>query len=129
MHLIIPIIIQLYLFPIFLTTENHDAVVAVEDAIQIEILNEKMVSFEFSMKYMARRKQVQIRSAVPIESLRIRDSIERERNYDVRGSSLIMLPKSDFKPGFYMAEVKFQKEPIVVLAKIEVLETLKPSDL
>ena len=132
MHLIIPIIIQLYLFPILLPTEavvTETIAISAEEAIQIEVLNESKILFDFSMKYAARRKQIHIRSAVPVESLRIMDSSKEHRSYDVKGSSLIMLPKSDFHPGSYLAELKFQKNNTVVLAKIEVLETLKPSDL
>ena len=103
--------------------------ISAEEAIQIEVLNESKILFDFSMKYAARRKQIHIRSAVPVESLRIMDSSKEHRSYDVKGSSLIMLPKSDFHPGSYLAELKFQKNNTVVLAKIEVLETLKPSDL
>jgi hypothetical protein len=133
MHLIIPIIIQFYLFPVFFNSEINTfittEIVAAEEEIQIDVLNEKMISFDFSMKYSARRKQIHIRSARPIESLRIMDASKKHRSYDVKGSSLIMLPKSDFLPGRYMAEMKFQKDATVVLAKIEVMETLKPSDL
>lgn len=131
MHIIFPIIIQLYFLPAILAPHMTASVDEVREdkVIEITVMNQDMIAFDFSMKYAPVRKQIQIRSAKAIQSLRIMDSNKQNKSYDVRGSSLIMLPKSDFMPGQYMAEIKFQKDPAVILAKVKVYETLKPSDL
>ncbi len=127
MHLIIPIILQLYLFPAFINVTND--LEKDSDLITIEILNQQEIPFEFSITFKERRDQVHIRSAVALQSLRIINDEKKPKSYDVRGSNLVMLPRIDFAEGSYIAEFKFQRDPTIIMAKIEVPEILTPSDL
>ncbi|MBT8189421.1 MAG: hypothetical protein HKN67_00750 [Saprospiraceae bacterium] len=126
MHIIIPILLQFYLLPIIFPV---DKIVGTEEVVHIEIMNKQPVPFDFSIKYLDQRDQIHLRSAKPMESLRILNEDKKHLSYHVRGSNLIMLPRMDFKPGSYIAEVKFQKDPMIVLAKFDISEIPNPDDL
>ena len=71
----------------------------------------------------ASHRQTIARSAEPIKSLR---TVERATNshkgYNVMGSDLIILPQSDFSPGSYIMELKFEKSSVVLLADMHIVE-------
>ena len=94
-----------------------------DQTVVIEVLNAETIPFEFSMSYDERRKIIKIRSAEPIKSLRTVDTASNShKGYNVMGSDLIILPQKDFQAGSYIAEIKFQKDPTVVLANLHVIE-------
>lgn len=126
MPIIIPIILQLYLMPLFLPVDN---MTGKDEVVHIEIMNKQPVPFDFSIKYLDRRDQIHLRSEMPMESLRILNEDKKHLSYHVRGSNLVMLPRMDFKPGSYIAEIKFQKDPTIVLAKFDITELLSSDDL
>jgi len=120
MQLFILILVALNLYP---AQQNADVLSSKENDIVIEIMNPEKIGFQFSMKYEARRKMIKVRSEQAIKSLRTVDSATNShKGYNVAGSELIFLPKSDFKIGSHLAEFKFEKSEITVLAKIHVTE-------
>lgn len=94
-----------------------------ESTVIIEIQDADKIPFEFTMEYNERRQIIKIRSAEPIKSLRtVETATNSHKGYNVMGSDLIILPQKDFLPGSYIAEIKFQNNPTVVLANMHVVE-------
>ena len=129
MHLIIPVFLQLLLSPLFFSDTVPPTEFVVSESVVIEVLNEKEIPFEFSVKYEQRRDQIHFRSEKAIQSLKIIKEDKSEKAYDVRGSNLIMLPRVDLSGGSYIGELTFQKDPIVVQVKMDIPLKLSPSDL
>ncbi|MDB4438883.1 hypothetical protein N9176_01405 [bacterium] len=120
MQLFILILVALNLYP---AQQNADVVSSTDNDIVVEIMNPEKISFQFSVKYEARRKMIKIRSEQPIKSLRTVDTeTNKHKGYNVAGSELIFLPKSGFSVGTHIAEFKFEKSDVTVMAKIHVTE-------
>ncbi|MBT8231353.1 MAG: hypothetical protein HKN51_07135 [Saprospiraceae bacterium] len=120
MQLFILILVTLNLFP----SQQAEVInESAENGIVIEIVDAENLDFQFTMKYEERRKMIKVRSEKPIKSLRTVDAAtSTHRGYNVAGSELIFLPKSDFPLGSHVAEFKFENSNKVVLAKIHVTE-------
>jgi len=120
MQLFILILVALNFYP---AQPNADVVSSTENDIVVEIMNPDKLSFQFSMKYEARRKMIKVRSEQAIKSLRtVETATNVHKGYNVAGSELIFLPKSDFKVGTHIAEFKFENSNKTVMAKIHVTE-------
>lgn len=89
----------------------------------IEITDAVSIPFAFSMEYSEKRQIIKIKSEEPIKSLRtVEQASNSHKGYNVMGSDMIILPQRDFKPGNYIAEIKFMESDFVVLANMYVLE-------
>lgn len=120
MQLFILILVALNLYP---AQQNADVVSENENDIVVEIMNPEKISFQFSIKYEARRKMIKVRSEQAIKTLRmVETATNKHKGYNVAGSELIFLPKSDFKVGTHIAEFKFEKSDKTIMAKIHVTE-------
>jgi len=129
MHFIYTYLLLIFSFPILGTiaisqsdSEKTETVNSESnpEAITFEVLNQSAVPFKFTMKYEGHREIIKIRSEQSIKSLRIVDHLKGQKNYNVIGSDLIIIPKADFKPGEYIAEFKFMKSDAVIISKIMV---------
>ncbi|NNE26751.1 MAG: hypothetical protein HKN09_07900 [Saprospiraceae bacterium] len=127
MHILVSIILPLFMMPLNAIEEvfstNKDT------GVNITIINQETIPFDFNIEYKERRHQIHVRTEMSLNSLRLMNDEKKHLTYDVRGSNLVMLPLVDFQEGSYIAEFKFQKDPTVVLAKIDIPKILKPSDL
>ena len=118
MQLFILILMTLNVFP---TPKTEVVNSSADNEVVVEIMNPEMISFQFSMKYEARRKMIKVRSEQAIKSLRTVDTATNvHKGYNVVGSEQIFLPKSDFSVGTHIAEFKFQNSDKTVMAKIHV---------
>ena len=92
-----------------------------EDELTIELIHDKELNFEVSVKHMERRKQIHIRSEKPLLTLRMSNADRKKKDYDIVGSSLVLLPVQDFTAGQeHFLEMKFQESQAVVIAKVYV---------
>lgn len=120
MQLFILILVSLNLFP---ANNDVELQATAENDIVIEIVNPEKIDFDFSMKYETRRKIIKVRSEHAIKSLQTVDmATNTHKGYNVTGSELIILPKSDFTVGTHIAEFTFSNTKKVVKAKIHVTE-------
>ena len=113
-----------FLIPILRTFSNQAVTTPQEEVVVLEILNKANAPFNFTMKYEPRRKIIKIKSERPIESMRIVDGLKNQKNYNVKGSDLIMLPIVDLKPGEHIAELKFQECDAIIISRITINEEL-----
>lgn len=120
MQLFILILVSLNLFP---ANNDVELTTTAENDLVIEIINPDKIKFDFSMKYEARRKMIKVRSEHAVRSLQVVEmATNTQKGYNVAGSELIFLPKSDFTVGTHLAEFRFNDSRKVIKAKIHVTE-------
>ena len=105
----------------FFITENKEVIDKHSTEVSIEILNQNALDFEFNIKHVPNRKQIQVRSEDPLRSLRLMDGNKKKKSYSIIGSNLVVLPMTDFIAGdTHILELKFLTTQEVVVAKINV---------
>ena len=91
--------------------------------VKIEILNEEAIDFPFSIKYEPFRKQIHVRSDVPIRTMRLLEEEKAQKSYMTIGSNLVNIPLQDFViDNDHILEIKFIDSDLIVEAKVQVLE-------
>ncbi len=94
-----------------------------EPLVKIEILNEEAIDFPFSIKYEPFRKQIHVKSEVPVRTMRLLDADKPKKSYMTIGSNFVNIPLQDFVVhNNHTLEIKFIDSELIVEAKIQVLE-------
>jgi len=102
----------------FATVETNPE--PVQKTLEIEILNEEEIDFDFSIEYKSRRNQIHVRSEKSIRSLQLINEKDEIKEYKVIGSNLVFLPTSDFPIGTEkQVKIRFLRNPIEIIARIK----------
>jgi len=92
----------------------------VNKILEIEILNEEELDFDFSIEYKTHRNQLHVKSEKSIRSLKLVNEKDEIKEYKVIGSNLVFLPTSDFPIGSeQLIKLRFLRTPIEIIAKVK----------
>jgi len=91
--------------------------------VDIEIIQPDQIAFDFSVNYKEIRKQIHVKSAEAIRSLKLSNGENKKKSYNTIGSNLVVLPIKDFTMGqSHFLEITFLDNEQTVLVNIEVTE-------